>query len=158
MSGSNGAFTVTGRHTYAEEGRFPLGVTIADTANNTSLALSSGTVSVADADVFTVQAHALTFTANPGQAFSGTVATFTDSDTSNVAGDFSATINWGDGTTSAGVISDTAGAISVSGAHTYATAGWDVATVSLSDDAPGLTTTAYSVANVGGVPAGCTST
>jgi len=156
VAGSNGAFTVTGGHTYADEGSFPLGVTITDTANSTSLPLSSGTVSVADADVLT--AHGLTFTANPGQAFSGTLATFTDSDTSNVAGDFSATINWGDGTTSAGAITDIAGAISVSGTHTYATAGRDTVTVSLSDDAPGTTTNAYSVANVGGVPAGWSST
>ena len=48
------------------------------------------------------------------------------------------------------MITDTAGAISVSGTHTYATAGRDVATVSLSDDGAGGTTTAYSVANVGG--------
>ena len=72
-------------------------MTITDKANSTSLPLS-GTVAAAEADVLTAQG--LTFTANPGQAFSGTVATFTDSDTSNVAGDFSATINWGDGTTS----------------------------------------------------------
>jgi hypothetical protein len=102
-----------------------------------------------EADVLTAQG--LTFTANPGQAFSGTVATFTDSDTSNVASDFSATINWGDGTTSAVVITDTAGAISVSGTHTYATTGQNAVTVSLADDAPGTATaTANSTANVGG--------
>jgi hypothetical protein len=49
--------------------------------------LSGSTVAVAEADV--LSAHGVTFTANQGQAFSGTVATFTDSDTSNVAGDFS---------------------------------------------------------------------
>jgi hypothetical protein len=109
----------------------------------------SGTVAAAEADVLTAQS--LTFTAKPGQAFSGTVATFTDSDTSNVASDFSATIDWGDGTTSAGVITDTAGAISVSGTHTYATSGQDAVSVTLSDDAPGTATaTANSTANVGG--------
>jgi len=142
---------VTGGHTYADEGSFPLGVTITDTANNTTLPLS-GTVAAAEADVLTAQG--LTFTANPGQAFSGTVATFTDSDTSNVASDFSATIDWGDGTTTAGVITDTAGAISVSGTHTYATSGQDAVSVILSDDAPGTATaTANSTANVGGLPA-----
>jgi hypothetical protein len=87
VTGSNGAFTVAGGHTYADEGSFPLGVTVTDTANNTSLPLN-GTVAAAEADVLTAQG--LTFTANPGQAFSGTVATFADSDTSNAASDFSA--------------------------------------------------------------------
>ena len=100
-----------------------------------------------DADVLTP--HGVTFNATPGQAFTGTVATFVDTDTLNTAGDFTATISWGDGTTSAGVISDTAGAISVSGTHTYATPGQDSVTVTLSDDAPGTATaTANSTANV----------
>jgi hypothetical protein len=149
VAGSNGAFTVTGGHTYADEGSFPLGVTITDTANNTTLPLS-GAVAAAEADVLTAQG--LIFTANPGQAFSGTVATFTDSDTSSVASDFSATIDWGDGTTSAGVITDTAGAISVSGTHAYATTGQNAVSVTLSDDAPGTATgTANSTANVSGL-------
>jgi hypothetical protein len=150
VSGSNGAFTVTGGHTYADEGSFPLGVTITDKANNTNLPLNSGTVAVAEADV--LAANGLTFTANLGQAFSGTVATFTDSDTSNVASDFNATINWGDGTTTPGVITDTAGVISVSGTHTYGSAGRDAVTVTLTEDAPGTATaTGSSTANVAGL-------
>jgi hypothetical protein len=148
VSGSNGTFTVKGGHTYADEGSFPLGVTITDTANNTSLPLS-GTVAAVEADV--LSARGLSLRANAGQAFSGKVATFTDRDTHNVASDFSATINWGDGTTSAGVITDTRGAISVSGTHTYASSGQDAVTVSLTDDAPGTATaTAKSTANVQG--------
>ena len=147
VSGSNGAFTVTGGHSYADEGSELLGVTITDTANSTTLPLS-GTVTVAEGDVLTP--HGLTFTANPGQAFTGTVATFTDSDTANVAGDFTATINWGDGTTTAGVITDTAGTITVTGTHTYAGSGQDAVSVTLTDDAPGTATaTASSTANVG---------
>jgi hypothetical protein len=121
-------------------------VTITDTATNTNLPLS-GTVTAAEADVLSAQG--LTFTANPGQAFSGTVATFTDSNRANVADDFTATINWGDGTTSAGVITDNAGAISVSGTHTYATASQHAVSVTLADGAPGTATvTANSTANV----------
>jgi hypothetical protein len=37
-------------------------------------------------------------------SFSGVVATFSDSDTVTAAGDFAATIDWGDGTTSAGTV------------------------------------------------------
>ncbi|HXJ76756.1 MAG TPA: hypothetical protein VNM37_28120, partial [Candidatus Dormibacteraeota bacterium] len=43
-----------------------------------------------------------TIDATEGATFSGTVATFTDSDLLAVVGIFSATINWGDGTTTAG--------------------------------------------------------
>ena len=110
----------------------------------------SGTVAVAETDV--LSARGLTFRANAGQAFTGTVATFTDSDTGNGASDFTATIDWGDGTTTAGVITDTAGTISVSGTHTYASSGQNAVSVTLSDDAPGTATaTANSTANVGGL-------
>src|SRR5204863_116803 len=83
-----------------------------------------------------------------------TVATFTDSNTANVGADFTATINWGDGTpASAGVITDNAGAITVSGAHTYAGAGQGTVSVTLSDDTPGTATaTATSTANVNAPP------
>ena len=55
-----------------------------------------------------------------------TVATFTDANPSATAGDFTATINWGDGTTSSGTDhgGPNTGIFSVSGAaHTYAEAG-----------------------------------
>jgi hypothetical protein len=148
VTGSKGAFTVTGGHAYSHEGSFPLGVTITDKANNTSLPLS-GTVAVAETDV--LSARGLTFNAKAGQTFRGKVATFTDRNTNNVASDFSATINWGDGTTTAGVITDTRGTISVSGTHTYASSGRDAVTVTLTDDAPGTATaTAHSTAAVTG--------
>ncbi|HXT58534.1 MAG TPA: hypothetical protein VN699_07860, partial [Pirellulales bacterium] len=54
-------------------------------------------------------------------AFTGTVATFTATD----AGPFTATIDWGDGSTSAGTISQsTGGAFKINGAHTYAQEGF----------------------------------
>src|SRR5215831_14061905 len=87
-----------------------------------------------------LSARGLTSRANAGQAFSGTVATFTDRYTGNTASDFSATINWGDGTTTAGTITDARGTISVSGTHTYASSGQDAVTVTLTDDAPGTAT------------------
>jgi hypothetical protein len=51
--------------------------------------------------------------------FSGTVATFTDVDTASPASDFSANINWGDGSvTNVGTVTGGAGTFTVSGAHT----------------------------------------
>jgi hypothetical protein len=149
VTGSNGRFTVAGGHTYADEGSFPLGVTITNRANNTSVPLSSGTVAVAEGDVLT--AHPLSFTANPGQAFSGKVATFTDRNRSNVASDFSAMISWGDGTTTAGTVSGGSGTFTVSGNHTYTAAGTDTVMVTLSDDGSGTAAaTAKSTAKLRG--------
>jgi len=138
---------VSGGHSYADEGSDALSVTITDSADNTTLPLS-GTVAVAEADVLTPQG--VTFTANPGQAFTGTVATFTDSNTANAPSDFGATITWGDGITSAGTVSGGNGTFTVSGTHTYAASGQDAVAVTLADDAPGTATaTANSTANVG---------
>ena len=134
VTGGNGSFTVDGGHTYVDEGSFPLAVTITDTTDNKTLPLA-GTVAVAEGDALSPQG--VNITANPGQSFSGTVATFTDTDTVNVAGDFTASIDWGDGTKTAGVITDVAGAISVSGTHAYAGLGQDTVTVTVTDDSPG---------------------
>ena len=53
--------------------------------------------------------------------FTGAVATFTELDGGEPAADFTATINWGDGTTSAGTITESnVGVYTVSGTHRYA--------------------------------------
>jgi Ca2+-binding RTX toxin-like protein len=146
VSGANGSFAVTGAHTYADEGSEVVGVTVTRTADNTQTA--TGNVTVAEHDVLTP--HATTINANPNQLFSGTVASFTDTDTSTAAGDLTASINWGDGTISVGIVSGSAGAFTVSGSHTYASSGQDAVTVTLTDDAPGTATaTANSTAVVG---------
>ncbi|MGA2233450.1 MAG: hypothetical protein ABSH22_21305 [Tepidisphaeraceae bacterium] len=48
-------------------------------------------------------------------AFSGTVTMFADSTSGVVAGDYLATIYWGDGNQSSGVVSNSSGTYSVSG-------------------------------------------
>ena len=135
ISGSNGAFTVSAGHTYADEGSFALSATITRTADNTTIT-PAGTVASAEADVLT--AHAATITGTAGQALNNvTVATFTDTNTANAAGDFAAAIKWGDGTTSAGTVSGSKGNFTVTGSHTYAAAGTNAVAVTLTDDAPG---------------------
>jgi hypothetical protein len=54
-----------------------------------------------------------------GVSFTAPVATFTDSNTSTPAGSFTATIDWGDGSTTSGNIAGSGGSFSVSGTHTY---------------------------------------
>src|SRR5262249_44128188 len=135
VTGSNGNFTVEGGHTYADEG-FPLAtVTITRTADNTQIA-PSATIPVADADNLTGQS-APTISGNPNQALTNVVvATFTDTFTGNTPSDFTSSIDWGDGTTSTGVISGTGGSFTVTGSHTYATAGQFTITTFMNDDAP----------------------
>src|SRR5262245_15696845 len=69
------------------------------------------------------------------QSFSGNVMSFTAND----AGPFTATIDWGDLTTSAGVITPSGGGFDVSGTHTYGEDGTYTATVSITDTADNTT-------------------
>jgi hypothetical protein len=101
-----------------------------------------------------------------GAAFSGPVATFTDPNNGPVSGDYpqngssvygyTATIDWGDGSTSTGTMSGSNGAFTVSGKHTYAAAGTYTVTTTVSDAATGFTlATATSTATVfAGAPGG----
>ncbi|HSP45511.1 MAG TPA: hypothetical protein VLO30_05925 [Chthoniobacterales bacterium] len=69
-----------------------------------------------------------------GSMFNGTVATFSDLDLSGVAGNFTATIDWGDGHTSPGVISSNAnGGFNVAGGNTYAGGGRFPVTIEIAD-------------------------
>jgi hypothetical protein len=133
----NGGFTVSGSHTYAEEGSFPVSVTVADAGGSTATA--GGTATVADAPL---TATAQSLTATEGTTFSGVVASFTDADPDAAAGDFTATIAWGDGSTSAGtVVAGGSGGFLVTGSHTYAEEGTQALSV-LVTDAGGSTATA----------------
>ncbi|MBV9941970.1 MAG: hypothetical protein JO262_07585 [Solirubrobacterales bacterium] len=81
--------------------------------------------------VDTVPTGGLSLSGTAGNSTSGTVATITDPNTSATAGSYSATINWGDGTTSSGTITGGNGSFSVAGAHVYATSGRYSVTVTI---------------------------
>jgi len=156
VTGSSGSFTVSGQHTYADEGSFTFTVTVTEIGAGGATASSSATATVTEADQ--LAGSPVTFTTVSGSPFSGVVATFTDANTANTPGDFTATIDWGDGTTTAGIVSGGAGSFTVSGSHTYASAGSYPVTVTLTDDAPGtatakVTSTANVAAPIIAVPA-----
>jgi 6-phosphogluconolactonase (cycloisomerase 2 family) len=130
VSASNGSFTVQGTHTYAAEGSFPVRVRISLTPGSAS-ATASTTATVAEADVLTAAGSDVSATA--GISFTGPLATFTDIDRANRAGDFTATIDWGDGTTSAGTVSGAGGSFAVVGSHTYAAPGKFTVKVQVND-------------------------
>jgi hypothetical protein len=124
-------FMVTGTHTYADESASePLSVGIIRTSDNLSGTLHRSAtidfahpavvagVTVAEADVL-VPVPLGALTANPN-VVDGVVARFTDTNLASTAGDFIASIDWGDGTTTTGTIDDVSGVITVSGTHSYA--------------------------------------
>ena len=118
---TNGIFTVTGTNIYLPTTRSSYGVlvTISDpsgqpTVNVTSTALVSMPLP-------TLTPFGTTLAASPGVAFTGTVATFSDSNPAAVTTKPTAEINWGDGSQSQGTVSgpDANGVFTVTGTHTY---------------------------------------
>ncbi len=149
IASSSAAFTVLGQHTYADEGSFTVTVTIADVSPGTGTATATDTASVTESD--SLSGTPVSFAALAGTSFTATVANFTDTFTGNVVSDFTATINWGDATTSAGTVTGGGAAYAVSGTHTYAGSGTFTVMVTLTDDAPGTATaTVASTAHVAG--------
>lgn len=135
---TGGPFTVSGTHTYAEEGSYAVSVTITDTDFAANTATTSSTATVADAQISATCATA----ASSSTSFSGPVATLTDADPNGAASDYTASIDWGDVTSSAGTVTGPAGGpFTVSGSHTYATTGTFTITTSIAD-AGGSKTTA----------------
>jgi hypothetical protein len=143
-----GAFSVTGTNTYAEAGSYSILVTINDVGGKSAVAASTATVSDAD-----LTSTSVAITATEAQTFTGTVATFTDANPLAPASDFTATIDWGDGTpVTAGTIAQAAdGSFFVTGTHSYAdnTAVGAPQTVTVTiKDKEGANTTATSSATV----------
>jgi streptogramin lyase len=115
-SPNGGVFSVFGIHTYAEEGTYPVIVTISDVGGSQTIAATQAVI--ADA-ALTGQAIPVSVTEN--QAFTLPVASFTDADPNGTVTDFKATIYWGDGSpASAGtIVANVGGGFSVVGTHTY---------------------------------------
>jgi hypothetical protein len=139
---TGGPFTVSGTHTYAQEGTDTVTVTITDvdTPSNTATAISTATVGDA-ALTATCAAPAVS-----PMAFSGPTANLSDANPFGTASDFTATIDWGDVSSSAGTVSGPMGGpFTVSGSHTYASTGTFAITTSISDDGGSIATTSCNV-------------
>ena len=147
VSGGGTSLTVSGTHAYADEGVFIIHVVLADDAPGTASATFIGTGTVTESDVLVPATTPETLSGIESSTLSGNVAIFTDAAyPTNLPSDFTATIAWGDGTTTAGGVTGTGdGTFTVSGSHAYAEDGSYTITTLLSDDPPGTasaTTTA----------------
>ena len=149
VSGGNGNFTVSGSHIYADEGLESVITKVRRLADNaTGSAVSAA--NVADADVLGVGKAGQLFIPAAGQPFNGVVANFSDSYSANSASDFTASIDWGDGSSSsAGTVSSVSGQLLVSGTHTYASTGSYTVQATLQDDGGNASFTASLTAQVG---------
>jgi hypothetical protein len=132
-----GPFTVSGDHTYPEEGSKTIKVTINDPDTPSNGATTMSTATIADAALSAKCAIASPFIP---QTYTGPTATFSDASSTGTLSDFSATINWGDGNTSPadGNPVTIAGGpgnapYTVSGTHTYSSTGPVTVTTSISD-------------------------
>jgi hypothetical protein len=136
---------LTGTHTYAEEGSYSVAVSWTDDCGPHTTRFS---INIPDAPL---GAGGSPVNATAGTQFSGPTAAFADADPGGTASDYTASIDWGDGTTSAGTVSASASGFLVSGAHTYASAGTRSTTISISD-AGGATATARGSSTVANPP------
>jgi len=150
-SSGNGGFLVAGHHVYAEQGSFNVVVTVTDKNNNTLAAnnntiTAADTVKVADAPLLAVGNE---IDVSQGVTASNvTVASFVDTGGADAVGDYTATIDWGDGTTTTGTVSISNGTLNVVGSHAYAATGHYPVKVTIQDEG-GATATANSVALLG---------
>ena len=154
----DGTFGVEGTHTYATAASFPVTVTVTDAANKSGTGVATATVTA-----LSMTPVPESFTLAQNVSFSGTVISFTNSSGLTDPTPFAATINWGDGTTSAPdnttgtVVADPNGAFDVQGSHAYATTGAYTISVSLTDsygdNFPGQSTANVSAGNLASTPA-----
>ena len=141
-----GRFLVMGQHKYADDGSYDVKVSVTDLVDGTQVNMGSE-AQVADAPL---RANRKTVHASALKPLTAMVAQFHDFNRLAPIGDFTATIDWGDGSPvpSAGtVVADGQGNFRVLGTHTYATKGSFNITVTIVD-AGGSSATVMSTANV----------
>jgi hypothetical protein len=108
----DGSYSVTGSHVYDEEGPFAIKVTVSGSGGPSATASSSA--SVADA---ALTANTPTVVINKLAVTVSTV--FFDANPNGTASDYTATINWGDGSSSTATISTNSTNFTATGSHSY---------------------------------------
>ena len=153
--GECGNVVVRGTHVYDANipatKPYSVTITLHDDGGKSATSAAAETPAISDGALTAGADKSLTATAT--KAFTATVGSFTDASGAQAAAvDFAATIDWGDNVTSAGTVTKTAsGAFSVSGSHTYASAGSKSISATVTDE-EGSTVTLRATATVGAAP------
>jgi hypothetical protein len=135
--------TISGGHTYADEGTFTTSVVVSDLDGTITI---SGLATVADAPL---SATPVSFAVRKKTPFTHAVAQLTDQNPGAPGSDFTATIDWGDGSTSLGTVGALAtGGFAVAGSHEYKKKG-SYSVVTKLADRGGSTVQATSAIQVG---------
>jgi hypothetical protein len=117
---TGGAFSISGAHTYAEEGAYVVTPYISDADDASIRTTLTSTINVADAGLLASCATP----PNSVTSYKSAVATFIDADSGKSSPNYAATIAWGDGSSSPGMVSGPdGGPFTVSAAHTYGPTG-----------------------------------
>ena len=144
----SGGFQVVAGHTYQHAGSYTITVTVSDAGGTSPPARGTAVVNDAPLTGFSAQVTAL-----QDVPFLGSVATFRDENPFGVAGEFTATIDWGDGTSTGGIVTAApGGGFQVAGNHTFAGIGTQTITVQVGDH-QGSSTTIQDVIQIGSPPA-----
>jgi hypothetical protein len=143
-------FVVLGSHTYANQGLYPIVVSVQSIGGSHTAAGSAA--ATADAPMI---GYGKTINAVKGVAFTNEVATCVDTDqTPEPETTYNCIIDWGDGTTSTGtMIEGDEESYGVSGSHTYARAGSYVVLTTIDNMQSLVSTTARGTAVVSETPA-----
>ncbi len=125
-------YDVSGTHAYGEEGSDSIKFSVARVGNNGGTVSATTAVTVTDVPVV---GTGVNFTAAANKTNGPyLVATFTDPGGAEVATDYSASIDWGDGIVSPGIISASGTTFSVTGNHTYTALGTPTVTTTVKHD------------------------
>jgi len=133
-------------HSYTNPGIYPVNVTVSD--SNGGLLEVQNTAVVSPGPIYP---GGRTFTASKGLA-SGLVATFVDHSPNVVASDYTASINWGDGSVGSGIIRGFGSNYQIYGVHRYAAGTLYPVDFTVTDQQNGATAYGWSVAQLTGVP------
>jgi hypothetical protein len=130
---------VSGSHTYTQADDYTITVTITDVDTSHDSGGSQATaLTPVEVDAGTMTATGVTASSVEGQTFNGVVASFSDSDPYATPSLFTATIDWGDGTSSsvgsAGISANNQGGFDVTASHTYTDENTYTATITIYDN------------------------
>ncbi len=155
-AGSNSFIVTAGGATFARPGQYPVQVRI-----NHETAPAATVTDTATINDPALNVTGVAVTGRERSALAGvTVATFTHGSNTDAASNFSATIDWGDGTTAdrTGVVSASAGGYTVTGSHTYLDEGLYQVRVTVGDSVTTVTAATSATMHEELLPGGGTGT